>query len=298
MSIYYRNVALAVAGSLLLMISAAAHDRRHSHGISVNVQDEVRSCEDVDVDIDSQPAARAEEALTAAAGTLNIQPPSSGHVHVVGSNAGQYSLTVCKAARNESLLGQIRAALSGSELTIAGPAGEEDDWTVFVLVQAPRGSTMDVRTRNGGISLDGVDGNFTVNAENGPVSVKNTSGKVDAQTQNGPISFRGSGGDLRLVTQNGPIAIDLNGSAWQGRGLDARAQNGPLSVSVPRTYGSGVEVSASGHSPFSCSADLCGPGQRTWDDESKKVQLGSGAPVVKVSTVNGPVAVKAHKSTL
>src|SRR5688572_4628148 len=295
MSTYYRNVTLAVAGSLLLMISAAsAHDR---HGMSVNTHDEVRSCGDVDVDFDSRAAARAEETLTAAAGTLNVRPPSSGHVHVVGSGAGQYSITVCKAAREQGMLAQIQASLSGTDLNVSGPDGD-DDWTVFVLVQEPRGSTMDLRTHNGGISLNGVNGSFTARAENGPVSVKDAAGKVDAQTQNGPISFKGSGGDLRLVTQNGPIAIDLNGAAWQGRGLDASAQNGPLSVSVPRQYGSGVEVTSAGHSPFSCSADLCSASQRTWDERSKKIQLGTGTPVVKVSTVNGPVAVKAHKSSL
>jgi DUF4097 and DUF4098 domain-containing protein YvlB len=297
MNTHYRNAAFAIAGSLLLMISAAAHDRRHSHGMSMNVPDEVRSCSDIEIDFDGKRPARAEESLTAAAGTLNISPPQNGHVHVVGSDAGQYSISVCKAARAESLLGRVKAAISGSELTISGPA-DGDDWVAFVLVQAPRGSTMNLSTHNGGISLDTVEGTFTARALNGPVSVKNSKGKIDVQTQNGPISFEGSGGDLRLVTQNGPIDIDLNGSAWEGRGLDAKAQNGPLAVSVPSSYQSGVEVSASGHSPFSCSSDVCGKGERTWDDEGRRVQLGTGAPVVKASTVNGPVAVSARKSSL
>jgi DUF4097 and DUF4098 domain-containing protein YvlB len=191
----------------------------------------------------------------------------------------------------------VKAALNGAELNISGPAAS-DDWVAFVLVQAPKGSTMELATHNGGISLEGVNGTFTARALNGPVSVKNSSGKIDVQTQNGPISFKGSGGDMKLVTQNGPISVDLNGPAWEGRGLDARAQNGPLAVSVPRAYRSGVEVSASGHSPFSCSSDVCGEGQRSWDDSSKSVKLGTGAPVVKVSTVNGPVAVSARKSSL
>jgi len=297
MKMQSRNAALAVAGSLLLMISAAAHDRRHSHGLNVNVPEEVRSCSDIEIEFDGGRSARAEESLTAAAGTLNVRPPQNGHVHVVGSDASQYSISVCKAAREEGLLGQVKAALNGSELNISGPAAS-DDWVAFVLVQAPRGSTMDLRTHNGGISLSGVNGNFTARALNGPVSVKNSSGKIDVQTQNGPISFKGSGGDLRLVTQNGPISIDLNGPAWEGRGLDAKAQNGPLAVSVPRAYKSGVEVSASGHSPFSCSSEVCGDSQRTWNEDGRRVQLGSGEPVVKVSTVNGPVAVKSHKSSL
>jgi DUF4097 and DUF4098 domain-containing protein YvlB len=297
MNAYYRNAALAVFGSLLLIISASAHDRRHSHGMSVNIPDEVRSCADVEVDFDRGEAARAEESLTAPAGTLNVRPPSNGHVYVTGSNDGQYSVSVCKAARDASVVEQIRAALNGTELQITGPEAKED-WAAFVLVQAPRGSTMNLQTQNGGISLKGVNGTFTARAKNGPISVKDSSGRIDAETVNGPISFKGSGGDLRLVTQNGPIAIDLNGPAWEGRGLDARAQNGPLAISLPRAYRSGVEVSSSGHSPFSCSPDACGEGQRTWDNDSKKVQLGSGAPVVKASTVNGPVAVKTHKSTL
>lgn len=297
MNSYHRNAALAITGSLLLMLSAAAHDRHHSHGLNINVPDVVRSCADIDMEFDNGRTARAEEALTASAGTLNVRPPQNGHVHVTGGDAGQYKIFVCKAAKGENLLGKISAAVSGTELRVSGPE-QSDDWAAFVLVQAPKGSTMNLETRNGGISLDGVNGNFTARAMNGPVSVKDSSGRIDVQTTNGPISFKGSGGDLKLVTQNGPISVDLNGPAWEGRGLDARAQNGPLAVSVPRTYGSGVEISASGHSPFSCSRDVCDEGQRTWDDSSKSVRLGTGTPVVKVSTVNGPVAVSARKSSL
>jgi hypothetical protein len=43
----------------------------------------------------------------------------------------------------------------------------------------------------------------------------------------------------------------------------------------------------------SCRSEACREARRTWDDEeSRKIELGSGATVVRLSTVNGPVSVR------
>jgi len=43
----------------------------------------------------------------------------------------------------------------------------------------------------------------------------------------------------------------------------------------------------------SCSASICGDARKTWDDEDRrKIEFGSGSPVIKLSSYNGPVSVR------
>jgi DUF4097 and DUF4098 domain-containing protein YvlB len=131
--------------------------------------------------------------------------------------------------------------------------------------------------------------------ENGPISIRKTSGEVQATAVNGPISFTGDGGKVTLRATNGPISLALNGTRWNGTGMDASTENGPVSVRVARDYGSGVVISSDGHSPFRCEAGLC-RGHADIDDEgARRVELGSGAPLINVSTHNGPVSIKSAR---
>ncbi len=115
----------------------------------------------------------------------------------------------------------------------------------------------------------------------------NVTGGVRALTANGPISVSGSGGNLDVETQNGPISVDLKGTQWAGE-LQGRAQNGPLTVRVADGFSSGVDLlvrELTVELPYRCLHFGHGRGDR----RSRSVRLGSGAVVVKLSTVNGPV---------
>ena len=94
-----------------------------------------------------------------------------------------------------------------------------------------------------------------------------------------------------METSNGPISVKLDGQRWDGR-LTARAQNGPLTLSVPSGYQSGVEISSSFHSPWSCQVEACRNGNRDWDERSRSLRIGSDPVVVKLTTVNGPVTIR------
>ena len=97
-------------------------------------------------------------------------------------------------------------------------------------------------------------------------------------------------GAFDVETANGPISVKLTGAKWEGR-LDARASNGPLDVQVPDNYGSGVEISSSFNSPWTCRLAACRNGNRDWDDWSRSIRFGPDPVVVRISTVNGPVTI-------
>ena len=208
-----------------------------------------------------------------------------------GGNASGYTIIVCKAATVESDLDRIHVTLSGNELRTDGPEGRRQ-WSVMYHVRAPRGADINVEAENGPVAIRDLDGTVVARAQNGPLALKNIDGNVDAATTNGPISVSGGSGTMKVRASNGPLSVHLDGAAFNGT-LDASTKNGPLSVRVPRDYASGVLIESRGHGPISCRAEGCNRGWRSDDDgEPRRIELGSGATNVRLSTVNGPVTVK------
>jgi len=139
-----------------------------------------------------------------------------------------------------------------------------------------------------------VSGTLKIRATNGPVSVHDSAGTVEVHTSNGPISFGGGGGEVHLTAQNGPIALELAGEVWNGASLEARTINGPVSISMPDGFRTGVRVETSGHAPVSCAAGAC---KGAWTDNQRVIQLNGSQDTIRVSTSNGPVSVHGPRKT-
>ena len=255
-------------------------------------------CSDLHIEMDGREAIVKSEERTiskAEAPSLRVRAETNGGVQVQGWDKDTYSVTLCKAARPDgdadSILSQVKLNLSSGELSVSGPSSHHE-WSAHLLIKAPRAAVMDVTVHNGPMGLFDLDGEFKAHAVNGPITVRGCKGELNLVAQNGPISLEQNSGKLSVRTQNGPISIELNGSSWSGAGLEAHAENGPVTLRVPSGYQSGVLLESDGHGPFSCHASVCGEGRKTWDDEHKRVEFGSGPTLVRVSTVNGPVSVR------
>ena len=265
-----------------------------SQHFNVNVEGEdPAGCDDLRVTSD-QEIARAEESFTLpATGPAKISAARNGGVWIVGSQGTQIEVHACKIAlgasqsRAQEILAGVRVQQQGDTLTANGTGSK---WHLYFIVRAPRGSTISADTTNGPLSLRDAEGTFTVQASNGPVSISNSRGTIDARTVNGPISLKGGAGEFTLRAQNGPLSIKLDGAAWDGAGLTGETRNGPLSLTVPQGYRSGVLVEADGHSPMRCSR--CPDARRTWDDDQRRIEFGGGPQVIKLTTSNGPVSVE------
>ncbi|HEV8609519.1 MAG TPA: hypothetical protein VGS98_05560 [Thermoanaerobaculia bacterium] len=296
--------------SIVLMLAFAAATRAHgsSVNISMNADKEVRTCGDVRIQFDGRAAQRAEDNFTLPAGTpLSVRLPVNSGIRVTGTNRSDFAVTVCKAADRAEALAAIRVSPEGSGLAFRGPSG--DDWTTYLIVEAPKNAELDLEAKNGSIGVRAMAGRVTARTTNGPIGISHTSGEIQANAQNGPISLddcSGSGearavngpihiaghaGTYRLSTQNGPISVELDGDRWEGT-LDARAVNGPLSLKLSDAYRSGVVVEATGHGPVSCPDSACRSARRTFDDAGRRIEFGDSEPVVRLSTRNGPVSIE------
>lgn len=261
--------------------------------------DAATTCEDLHIQFDGDRAIMETEERTVSkteASVLRIDNLENAGVQMRGWDKDNYSVTLCKFAdgdRNDAkqLLSQIKLSVDGGRVSVSGP-GHERNWAAHLLIWTPRGANLDVKAKNGPVSFSEVDGKIFVRATNGPVSMSNCTGEADLASQNGPISISGKSGKLKLHTENGPISIALQGSGWGDGGLVADAVNGPVSLSVPSEFKSSFVLESRGHSPISCHASICGEARKTFDDDdNRRIEYGSGTPVIRLSTVNGPVTV-------
>lgn len=294
-------VGITVWAAVLVTAAPRVISHRYSeHAVEVSTtHDEwpAASCNDLHIEFDGRDAVIRSEEKTitkAEASTLRVQAESNGGVQVRGWDQNNYSVTLCKAARPggdaENVLSQIKLTFTNGELGISGPSSRRQ-WSAHLLIKAPRGAAMDLNVNNGPMGLFEVEGNLKVHAVNGPVTVEKCKGVLNLTAENGPITLEENSGKLNVRTQNGPISISLEGKNWNGEGMEAHANNGPVTLRVPSGYQSGVVLESDGHGPFSCAASVCNEGRKTWDENSKRVEFGSGPTVVKISTVNGPVSV-------
>lgn len=307
---------LLLAAALCVAAAPASGGERSRHGMNISTGHDgpIEDCRSIRVTFDDADAARAEETFTVAAprGALRMRAPSNSGIFVHGARRSDVSITACKAAASPELLQRISVSAENGELQARGPEGR--DWVVHFIVRAPSSAGLDLevsngplavrgmsgavtaRTQNGPLSLEESSGQIQAEARNGPISVKECTGTVQANAVNGPVSVSGSSGDVAVSTQNGPISVNLSGNHWDGK-LDAQARNGPLSLSIPEGYASAVRVESSGRSPFQCRARACDGARKNWTDDSRTVEFGdSGSPVVRLSTVNGPVSIQSERS--
>ncbi len=303
-----RSLFFLISFSALLALgftSARANRHHHSVSISDGHRHPANNCSDVRIRFDDQDAVvRSEERTVtkAEAAVLQVHPHSNGGVQVVGWDKETYSVTACKAAAGsgdaaERILSQIKMNIEHGRVSTDGP-GDEEAWTVELLIRAPKSASIELDTMNGPISLYDVNGKLMARATNGPISLNNFSGDAEITAVNGPINLKGSNGNVRIHTENGPISVALEGKTWSGAGLTADAENGPMTLTVPSGYQSSFVVEATNNAPVNCQASICDNARKTWDDEHRRIEYGNAPAMIRLSTVNGPVSVEESREKL
>ena len=201
-------------------------------------------------------------------------------------------MTLCKGAEIEGRPRRDPAlARRATRCRSTGP--NSDNWVGYMLIDSPRSAGIEVSAGNGPVSVSrAVGARRAAVGERSDLDPPFVGRHRRPRARTVPSRSAADGGRLHLATQNGPIAVALSGSSWNGGGLDARAVNGPVSLAVPDGYRSGTLVETLGRSPFLCHGDACAGVRRTWDDEHKRLELGDGPVVVRLSTENGPVSIR------
>jgi Putative adhesin len=293
-------IALSIAAAALSLGPAIEARAEHGRGHSISIDDGVSApgCAGVHVTFGGLETARAEETLTiprAQARDLVLSGARRGGVTVTGTGASAFTITACKVAAGESdaeaaaLLPKIALKNAGGRISVEGP--DEGSWTGFLVVSAPRDADFSIEATNGPVSASNLAGAISIRIANGPVTLNGLSGALNVDAVNGPVTLKQASGDVRIKTSNGPVSVTLSGTRWEGKGLDADAKNGPLTLRLPDDYTSSVRVETSTHSPLSCRAAACARAHREDGDRTRLIEIGGSDAVVRLSSVNGPVSI-------
>ena len=171
-------------------------------------------------------------------------------------------------ARAADMADAIEVTADARRVEADGPnTRRREGWSVSYRVFVPRDTDLNLETHNGGISIADVRGDIEFAALNGGVSVTRLAGDVSGHTT------------------NGGLRVDLEGSRWDGAGLDVETTNGGVVVSVPSGYNADFETgTVNGSVELDFPVTVRGRVSR-----QIKTTLGSGGPLVRITTTNGGV---------
>jgi hypothetical protein len=223
-----------------------------------------------------------ETGMKATGQPLHIDPGMNGGVEIIGWSRSDSIAVTARIQINsrsmadaDAIARDIKIESSGGTIRATGGSGafgRHQNWSVNFIVMVPRRTDLNLST------------------ENGPLSVEDVAGQMELATQNGPLSLSGVGGDVHASAQNGPLTVDLQGTKWDGAGLDAETQNGPADLRIPNDYNAKIEFGTV-NGPM----DLDFPLTVTISGRIRNrisTTLGNGGPLIRVVTTNGPMSVR------
>ncbi len=256
----------------------ASADRHHDHGDFMSDchrqdwgdRDRVRYCEERTM------GWRAQAGLA-----LSVDASPNGGVSVEGwdKDSVDVLVKVQTQAENDSdaraLAQQLHVTNDNGRLSVSGPSSRRyASWSVSFEIRAPRHVDLDLSTVNG------------------PLEIADVTGRIRMDAENGPLSIDAASGDVHAHAQNGPLTVTLTGNHWDGAGLDAETQNGPVELMVPDNYNAQLETGTV-NGPMDIAFPITVQG-RIGVGSHRRIQttLGSGGTAIRVVTTNGPAVIR------
>ena len=258
----------------LLILAAGAHAQlRDNRTPQIN-------CDNNYNDQSHQRFCEIREQTVPGVGRLTVDTDRNGGVTVKGwlrndvlirSRVESWAGSVDEA---RALTALVRVDAAAGQVKASGPQPRPDAaWSVSYEIFVPQMTDLNTVAFNGGISLSDIRGHIGFNTQNGGVQLTRLAGDVSGQTQNGGIQ------------------VELAGMTWEGGQLEARTTNGGVTVAMPANYSARIQtgtVNGAVDSDFPVSD----PGQGRVRRQNLDFSVGSGGPLIHVSTTNGGVRLR------
>jgi hypothetical protein len=225
-----------------------------------------------------------QETTIGPAGMLDIQPGHNGGIVVKGWDQNSVLVRAQVEAWAESdaearaLLSQIRVETGGGQVRAVGPESnpnrpwnENRQWAVSFEVFTPFNTNMKLESHNGGISVSDIRG------------------RVELESHNGGVKLTRVAGDITGSTHNGGIQVELEGNVWDGRQLELSTYNGAVTLAVPSSFSASVETRTD---RGRVNSDFPIAVRGRIDEGNLNFNLGTGGPLIKLSTHNGGIRLR------
>jgi hypothetical protein len=143
-----------------------------------------------------------------------------------------------------------------------------------------------VKTSNGSLKVINLGGPFDGGTSNGSVELENIKGDCTVKTSNGRVRAQGVNGAFEATTSNGSVDAALD--ELRPGGVRVSTSNGGITVRLARSVNARLMARTSNAS-VSTDFDLTSRG--LMDKHHLEGTIGSGGPVVDLSTSNGSIHV-------
>jgi len=222
------------------------------------------------------------EQASPAVGRLNVDAGRNGGATVKGWLRSEVLVRARVEASAETeaaaalLASQVLIDSSGGQVHATGPeSADNSGWSVSYEIFVPQNTDLSLKTYNGGVTISDVRGQIRFDGHNGGVHLKRVAG------------------DVAGATVNGGVQVELTGPMWDGRQLEVSTHNGGVDVAVPSYYSAHVQAetqSGGVQSDFPAGPEANARPRRL------DFNLGSGGPLIHITTTNGHVRLKRAES--
>jgi hypothetical protein len=222
------------------------------------------------------------EMTVPASGSITVDGGRNGGIHVRGQNRSDILVRACVQTWGTSEEA-AKAVASGIKLetspVVRADGADQEGWSVSFEILVPRSTDLRLTAKNGGISIDSVDG------------------RMEFETTNGGLHLSDIGGDVRGKTTNGGVHVELTGNSWRGSGMDVITTNGGVHLSMPAAYAANIETGTTNGGFHSDIANLNVEKNDHDQNRSRAAKIntalnGGGAPI-RLITTNGGVHINA-----
>jgi hypothetical protein len=240
------------------------------------------TCENGGYDGDRARHCEIREQTVTSAGRLSVDAGQNGGATVKGWLRSEVLVRARVEASGDteaaaaSMASQVLIDSSGGQVRAMGPQPANNaGWSVSYEIFVPQATDLTLKAHNGGLSISDVRGEIHFDVNNGGVQLKRVAGDVSG------------------ATVNGGIQVELTGAIWDGRQLEVSTRNGGVTVAMPASYS--AHLQAETHSG-SIQSDFPVTVEGNMRPRTLDSNIGSGGPLIHVTTENGGVRLKRTES--
>jgi hypothetical protein len=225
---------------------------------------------------DHERACETRTITIAAPGKLDVSSMNGG-IRILGEDRKDVQIDARvqawgdTAADAAGILREVQIQTAGGTIRDKGPNFHwgSRGYGISYTIHAPHQLSAELKTMNGGIGLEHLNGNL----------------KFD--TTNGGVNLTDLAGDVHGSTVNGGLDIALSGDRWNGQGLHAETTNGGISLNLPEHYAAHLETATvNGGIEVNFPVTVQGEIKHHLDTD-----LGGGGPTIHAETTNGGVTI-------
>ena len=230
-----------------------------------------------------QSSVELREMTLASTGNLEVDGRQNGGIKITGEDRADVFVQACVRAWAESkaeadnLVQTTRIETSGVIRAVNDTKDRHS--SVSFRIRVPRNTDLTLMAKNGGLSVDGVDGTMNLRTVNGGIKLGNVAGSIKGRTTNGGVK------------------VGLGGYGWTGEGLDVETVNGGVKIYIPRNFAANVEVSTVNGGFKSDFPELTPPkkeGKNSWKrNKNVNAAINGGGARIRAVTTNGGVKIMA-----